>query len=72
MFVVYRFDGDFSDDRRGVDPNVVVSIKEVLDTEEEAIREVERLTSINDGRRCRYFFQSAKYYSDGSKPGSGE
>jgi len=68
MFVVYRFAGEFSDERRGTDPNIVVTIKEVLDTEREAIAEVSRLTSINSGTGSRYFYQAAKYYPGGRKP----
>lgn len=36
------------------------TVKEVVWTEEEAEREVERLRSLNGGKRCEYFWQVAR------------
>ncbi len=58
LFVVYRIDHD------SFDPHAV-TIKEILTSEAEALREVERLNALNEGKRCEYSFQCAKYYPKG-------
>ena len=50
---------------RPVDLNLYVTAKEVVPTEAEADAEVARLSALNAGKGCTYFFQSAKLYLDG-------
>lgn len=64
MYVVFRVEGDTFDFRQGEDPNLFITIKEIVDTEVQAVAEVERLAALNSGKGSRYFFQSAKYFND--------
>lgn len=63
VFVVMRAERLPAD--RPVDLNLYVTAKEVVPTEAEAEAEVARLTALNAGKGCTYFFQSAKLYLDG-------
>ena len=66
-YAVLRF--DFYDDLSAAsireDPGVHVTVKEILPTLEEAQREVERLTALNEGKDCVYFFQFTRVFPDG-------
>jgi hypothetical protein len=42
-----------------------ISIKEILPTLEEAIREVERLNKLNADKECHYFWQLTRYFPQG-------
>jgi hypothetical protein len=42
-----------------------VTIVAVVPTAEEARAEVDRLSDVNAGKRCEYFWQSARYYPEG-------
>jgi hypothetical protein len=42
-----------------------VTVKEVLPTQEEAEREVERLTALNADKQCVYFAQVTQFFRDG-------
>jgi hypothetical protein len=64
LFVVYRVDRGLMADEN-VPSDHAITIKEILPSEEEAAREVERLNSLNSGKGCEYSFQSAKYYPAG-------
>ncbi len=58
LYVVYRYDPDFP-------VHASITIKEILRSEDEAIREVDRLNALNGHKGCIYSFQSAKYYPKG-------
>jgi hypothetical protein len=44
-----------------------VTILAVVPTLAEAVREVERLSRVNAGKSCEYFWQSARYYPNGRR-----
>jgi excinuclease UvrABC helicase subunit UvrB len=71
MFVVFRVDGDAVELRPSEDPNSFITIKEIVDTEAEAVAEVKRLDALNSGKGARYFFQSAKYFTSGRPSSEG-
>ena len=71
MFVVFRVDGDAVELRQREDPNSFITIKEIVDTEAEAVAEVKRLDALNSGKGARYFFQSAKYFTSGRPSSEG-
>ena len=48
----------FHDPRTPIE--VKVTVKEVVSTREIAEREVERLTRLQAGKRCRYFWQTTR------------
>ena len=48
-----------------------VTVKEVVATAEEAVREVARLNELNSDKGCRYFWTGTRYFSDGGSFGSG-
>lgn len=63
-FVIYRVDHFL--EREGRDwPKDLVTIKEVVDTEAEAIAEVQRLQALKNIEMIEYLWQSAKYYPGG-------
>jgi hypothetical protein len=41
-------------------PRVFVTVKEVVETEEQAAAEVERLTRVNAGKDVRYFYEQGR------------
>jgi len=47
--------GDIPDD-----PEVYVTIKEVVDTEDRAVAEVRRLREVNAGKNVAYFYQRGR------------
>lgn len=61
IFVIVRVDlyqlraGDIPED-----PEVYVTIKEVVDTEDRAVAEVRRLREINAGKNVAYFYQRGR------------
>ncbi len=64
LYVVYRCDrAALAHESAATD--LVITIKEILPSEEEAVREVERLNALNRDKGCEYGFQSAKYYPQG-------
>ncbi|MCK6524642.1 hypothetical protein L6R49_24815 [Myxococcota bacterium] len=69
LYVVFRVEGDSVSFSQGQDPNLFITIKEIVDTADEAAAEVKRLDALNSGKGCRYIFQSAKYFA-GSGPSS--
>lgn len=42
------------------DPRVFVTVKEIVETEEQAAAEVERLTSVNAGKDVCYFYEQGR------------
>jgi len=64
LYVVYRCDRSVLQDE-SVPTDHAITIKEILRSEEEAIREVDRLNALNREKGCEYSFQSAKYYPQG-------
>ena len=64
-YVVYRVDHFHGHEGRG-NPARIVTIKEVLDTEAEAIAEVERLQALRSKARVEYRFQVGRYAVDGA------
>lgn len=64
LFVVYRYDRAALEDE-SVPTSHAITIKEIFRSEEEAIREVDRLNELNRDKGCEYSFQSAKYYPQG-------
>jgi hypothetical protein len=71
MFVVFWVDGDAVEFSPSEDPNSFFTIKEIVDTEAEAVAEVKRLNAMNSGKGARYFFQSAKYFTSGRPSSDG-
>lgn len=65
VFVVMRAERLPAD--QPVDLNLYATAKEVVPTEAEAEAEVARLTALNGGKGCTYFFQSAKLHLDGGE-----
>jgi hypothetical protein len=47
-----------------------ITVKEILTSADEAIREVERLNTLNKGKGCWYFWTGSRYFSDGGSFGS--
>lgn len=47
------------------DPNVFVTVREVVPTPDEAIREVARLNDLNAEKDCVYFAQATRYFPHG-------
>jgi hypothetical protein len=68
VYVVYRIDYYQIKDKdlRDIHEHVI-TIKEVFNTPDEAMQEVERLTKLRQGKEndIVYFWQSAKYYPEG-------
>lgn len=71
MYVVFRIDVDAVELRPSEDPNSFITIKEIVNTEAEAVAEVKRLNAMNSGKGARYFFQSAKYFTSGRPSSDG-
>lgn len=71
MYVVFRIDGDAVELRQREDPKLFITIKEIVDTEAEAVAEVKRLDALNAGKGARYYFQSAKYFTSGRPSSDG-
>jgi hypothetical protein len=46
-------------------PGNYITVKEVLPTQGEADREVERLTALNEGKACVYFSSITRFYPMG-------
>lgn len=46
------------------------TVKEVVLTRDEAIREVERLNALAEGKRCRYLWTTTRLFPDGGSFGS--
>lgn len=65
VFVVYRFDRDRWNEVAPSTINNAITIKEVLQTEEEAAAEIERLETLKAANDCEYYFQCAKLYPNG-------
>jgi len=61
VFAVVRH--NLSRDRNDI--GNAVTIVAVVPTADEAKREVERLSRVNANKRVEYFWQSARYYSEG-------
>lgn len=59
VFAVVRIEDAFTSIENGI------TIKEILPTLEEALREVERLNKLQASKRCHYFCQQTRYYPDG-------
>lgn len=65
LFVVLRVDLYQIRDRDDLDePWVWVSVKEVVETEELAIKEVERLQDLKEGSDVVYFWQQGRFFSE--------
>ena len=66
-YAVLRVDAvdELSPSRLWVEPGSFVTVKEVLATQEEAEREVERLTALNADKGCLYFWQFTRVFREG-------
>jgi len=64
VFAVLRFDPppDAKWDAVLENPGMYVTVKELVPTQEEADREVGRLTALNEGIGCIYFAQVTRLY----------
>ena len=60
VFAIIRLD-DYSNIEDGI------TVKEVVPTLEEAIREVERLNSLNADKGCKYFWQTTRFFPHGRR-----
>ena len=60
VFAVIRLD-----DRSNIED--AITVKEVVPTLEEAIREVERLNSLNVLKGSRYFWQTTRFFPHGRR-----
>ena len=58
VFAVLRIDDFHSPDTPA---DVKITVKEVVDSQEVAQREVERLTRLNQGKDCRYYWQATRF-----------
>jgi len=47
-----------------------ITVKEILPTLEEAVREVERLNRLNQDKGAHYFWQATRYFPSGRTPSS--
>jgi hypothetical protein len=47
------------------EPDLFVTVKEVVPTQDEAQREVQRLNELNAEKSCIYFSQSTRVFPDG-------
>ncbi|CAN5693254.1 hypothetical protein BH18ACI4_BH18ACI4_10220 [soil metagenome] len=52
-----------------VSPEDAITIKEILPTMEEAIREVERLNNLQEAKHSHYFWQLTRYFPKGRTQG---
>ena len=43
----------------------LITVKEILPTQEEAVAEVERLNKVQEGKRCHYFWRLGRYFPHG-------
>lgn len=59
VFAVVRFDEFIGDELDAI------SVVEILSTEEEASREMDRLNTLNGEKGARYFVRATRYYPDG-------
>lgn len=67
VYVIYRFDKDLWKRAATASPEKFFAVKQVVSTQEEAVREVERLNRLSgDDNNTVYGFQSAKVYEAGS------
>ncbi len=67
LYAVVRFD---IPDRRRLErmveyPDQYITVKELLPTQEEADREVERLNAVNAGKSCTYWSTITRFYPAG-------
>ena len=60
VFAIIRLD-DYSNIEDGI------TVKEVVPTLEEAIREVERLNGLNADKGSRYFWRTTRFFPQGRK-----
>jgi hypothetical protein len=67
LYAVLQFDVPSSGslDSLAEQPGDYITLKELLPTEAEAFREVERLTALNRDKGCVYFVQIGRFYPDG-------
>ena len=62
VFAVLRMDKDAEE------PELAVTVKEVVPTQEEAEREVERLNALRKDELSLYFWQPTRYFPAGGAP----
>ncbi len=67
LYAVVRFDlpVDKSLDSIVENPDIFITVKELLPTQDEADREVERLNALNAGKDCVYFSTITRFYPKG-------
>lgn len=67
VYVVFRVEPEIFQASEADDISALITIKEVLPSEEQADAEVQRLNALNSAKGVRYFFQNARHYPDGRK-----
>jgi hypothetical protein len=67
LYAVVRFDppADEAVDSIVESPDTFITVKELLPTQEEADREVERLSALSEGKDCVYFSTITRFYPTG-------
>jgi hypothetical protein len=68
VYAILRYDGFQGPDAR---PEVAVTVREVVHTQELAEAEVARLNALAEGREIRYWWQYTRLYPEGQSAGSG-
>ena len=63
VFAVVRFDAD------ATDPEMQVTVKELVHELDSAVAEVERLNRLNAQKGCRYFWQATRLFPPGTAAG---
>jgi hypothetical protein len=58
VFAVIRFDSFLADLKPAAN---AITVKEVVTTQEDAEREVQRLNSLNRGKGCQYVWQKTRF-----------
>jgi hypothetical protein len=67
VFAILRYDGFHRPD---AGPEVTVTVKEVVRSQELAEAEVARLNALREGREVRYWWQYTRLFPDGRSAGT--
>jgi hypothetical protein len=66
VFAVVRFDSSLvQSSLEDINWDWAITVKEILPTREEAVREVERLNKLEAGKGSHYFWQTTRYFPQG-------
>jgi hypothetical protein len=66
VYAVLRYDGFHADT---TPPEQLVTVKEIVETQELAEREVERLNALHDRSEIKYWWQFTRLYPEGESAG---